>query len=172
MSACIRLRRFSDGVNEWIGRSAAWLLLALALVQFAIVVLRYVFASGSLWLEEGITYLHASVFMLAIGYATLHDSHVRVSIYYDEFRPRAKAAANLFGAVFMLMPFAAIVLYEGVPYVNRSWAILEGSRESSGLPVVFLLKTLILVYAVLLGLSGSSMIINTVRALRDPGQPA
>lgn len=161
----LRLADIIDAVNERIGRAVAWLLLALALVQFAIVVLRYVFGTGSLWMQESIVYLHAAVFMLAVGYTTLHDGHVRVSIYYDGAGARAKAAVDLFGAVFMLLPFAAIVLYESVPYVQRSWAILEGSRESSGLPAVYLLKTLIPLYALLLALAGVSMIIRTADRL-------
>jgi TRAP-type mannitol/chloroaromatic compound transport system permease small subunit len=164
----LRLADLLDAINERIGRAVAWLLLALALMQFAIVVMRYVFGAGSLWMQESIFYLHASVFMLAAGYTVLHDGHVRVSIYYDRFSPHWKAAADLLGAVTLLLPFAAIVLFQSIPYVQRSWAILEGSRESSGLPAVFLLKTLIPLYAALLALAGISSIIRTVAALRAP----
>jgi TRAP-type mannitol/chloroaromatic compound transport system permease small subunit len=168
----IRLADILDLINERVGRAVAWLLLALALVQFTVVMLRYAFGTGSLWMQESTTYLHAAVFMLAAGYTTVHDGQVRVSIYYDRMPPRARAKVDLFGAVFMLLPFAGLVLYESVPYVQRAWSIFEGSRESGGIPGVFLLKTLIPAYAGLLALAGISMILRTTALLRSKAGPA
>src|SRR5688500_14147806 len=74
----IRLAALLDGLNERVGRAVAWLALALALVQITVVVLRYVFGAGSIWLQEGVIYLHAALFMLAAGYTAVHDGHVRV----------------------------------------------------------------------------------------------
>jgi TRAP-type mannitol/chloroaromatic compound transport system permease small subunit len=162
----LRLAAILDSINEQVGRAVSWLLLALALVQFAVVVLRYVFGAGSLWMQESIVYLHASVFMLAAGYVAVHDGHVRVGIYYDRMSPRTRAAVDLFGAVFMLLPFAAVIFVQSLPYVQRSWSILEGSRESSGIPGVFLLKTLIPIYAVLLAIAGVAAILRNLALLR------
>jgi TRAP-type mannitol/chloroaromatic compound transport system permease small subunit len=166
----IRLATILDRINLAVGAAVAPLLLVLALVQVGTVLMRYVFGSGSIWMQESVTYLHATVFMLAAGYTVVRDGHVRVSIWYDRASLRTRAAIDLFGALTMLLPFAAIVLYESLPYVRRSWAILEGSRESSGLPAIFLLKSLILAFAVLLAMAGIALAIRCAARLlgREP----
>jgi TRAP-type mannitol/chloroaromatic compound transport system permease small subunit len=55
-----------------------------------------------------------------------------------------------------------------MPYVERSWAILEGSRETSGLPFVYLLKTLIPLFALLIGLQGIAQAIRAALLLAGP----
>jgi TRAP-type mannitol/chloroaromatic compound transport system permease small subunit len=169
----IRFASFLDRINLAVGAAVAPLLLVLALMQAGIVLMRYVFGSGSIWLQEGVTYLHATVFMLAAGYTVVRDGHVRVSIWYDRLGARGRAAVDLFGALFMLLPFAAVVFYESLPYVRRSWAILEGSRESSGLPAIFLLKSLILAFAMLLAIAGIALAIRcAARLLGSSREPA
>jgi TRAP-type mannitol/chloroaromatic compound transport system permease small subunit len=162
-----RLADFLDSINERIGRAIAWLLLALVLCQFAVVVLRYVFGAGSLWLQEGVIYLHATIFMSAAGYTLLHDGHVRVSVFYDRASTRLRAAIDLLGSLVLLMPFCIVLFAESLPYVGRSWSLLEGSADASGLPTLFLLKTLIPVLAILLGLAGLSSALRTAYALHD-----
>jgi TRAP-type mannitol/chloroaromatic compound transport system permease small subunit len=51
-----------------------------------------------------------------------------------------------------------------------SWAVLERSPEASGLPFVYLLKTLIPVFAVLMALQGFAQIIRAARHLIPPPQ--
>jgi TRAP-type mannitol/chloroaromatic compound transport system permease small subunit len=154
-----------DRLNSTIGRSAAWLCLAVVMIQFAVVVLRYVFGIGSIWLQESIVYSHAALFQLAAAWTLRNNGHVRVDIFYSSASPRAKAAVDLLGACFLLIPFAGAILYFSLPYVARSWSIFEGSRETSGLPLVFLLKTLIPVFAAMLILQGLSQAIRAYGVL-------
>jgi TRAP-type mannitol/chloroaromatic compound transport system permease small subunit len=58
------------------------------------------------------------------------------------------------GSLLLLLPFVAVIAWFAIPYVARSWDNLERSREISGLPFVYLLKTLIPIFALLLGLQG------------------
>ncbi len=146
--------RFIDRLNEGIGRAIAWLTLGMVLVTFIVVVLRYLFAWGSIALQESITYMHATVFMLGAAYTFMHDGHVRVDIFYRRFSPRLQAWVDLWGILLLLLPSAAFILYASFDYVTASWQLLEGSPEAGGLPGVFLLKTLIPVMALLLILAG------------------
>jgi TRAP-type mannitol/chloroaromatic compound transport system permease small subunit len=91
--------------------------------------------------------------------------HVRVDIFYADASPRSRAVVDLLGAIVLLLPFCGVLAWFALPYVERSWAILERSREASGLPLVFLLKTLIPVFAVLLGLQGIAQAIRAALAL-------
>jgi TRAP-type mannitol/chloroaromatic compound transport system permease small subunit len=155
-----------DRANAAVGRLAAWAALLVVLVQFAVVVMRYLFGVGSIWLTETIVYGHATLIMLAAAWTLCVGGHVRVDVFYERFSPRARATINLAGALLLLLPFMAVVAWFGWPYVARSWAILERSREASGLPLVFLLKTLIPLFAAMMALQGASQAIRAVHALR------
>jgi len=154
-----------DRLNAAIGRAAAWLVLVVVLLQFALVVARYLFGLGSVRLTETVIYAHAAMFMLAAAW-TLHiGGHVRVDVFYAEASARTKAWIDLAGACLLLLPFMFVLLWLSVPYVARSWAILEHSQEASGLPLVFVLKTLIPVFAVLMALQGIAQAIRAAVAL-------
>lgn len=154
-----------DRLNAAIGRTAAWLCLLVVLVQFAVVVLRYVFGIGSIWLTESIIYGHATLFMLAAAWTLREGGHVRVDVFYADAGPRRRALVDLCGALLLLLPFMLVLLWFALPYVARSWAILETSRETSGLPAVFLLKTLIPLFAVMMALQGIAQALRAIDVL-------
>jgi TRAP-type mannitol/chloroaromatic compound transport system permease small subunit len=143
-----------DRLNAAIGRAASWCLLGMVIVQVAVVLMRYVLGLGSIWLSETILYAHAALFMGAAAWTLQQGGHVRVDIFYAGASPRTRALVDLAGALLLLLPFVGVLAWFALPYVARSWAILERSPEASGLPLVFLLKTLILLFALLLGLQG------------------
>jgi len=163
-----RIATAIDRVNAAIGRAAAWCCLYIVLAEFAVVVLRYALGMGSIRLQESVLYAHAALFMLAAAWTLQIDGHVRVDIFYGRATPRARALVDLFGALVFLFPFAIVLGTLSVPYAARSWAIFEGSRETSGLPFVYLLKTLIPLFAVLIGLQGVAQAIRAALALRGP----
>jgi TRAP-type mannitol/chloroaromatic compound transport system permease small subunit len=148
-----------------IGRAAIWLSLAVVLLQFTVVVLRYAFGIGSIRLSESIIYAHAAMFMLAAAWTLQANGHVRVDVFYADAAPRTKAWVDLLGALFLLLPFMAVISWFAWPYVARSWAILERSREASGLPFIYLLKTLIPAFALLMALQGIAQAIRAVLVL-------
>ncbi|MDN3526192.1 TRAP transporter small permease subunit [Halomonas sabkhae] len=143
-----------DGLSEWLGRGLSWLVLAMMLIQFLIVVLRYAFSINSIPMQESVMYLHATLFMLAASYTLRHDGHVRVDIFYRGMSARGKAWVDLLGTLLLLMPVMIFVILVSLGYVGKSWAILEGSPDSGGIPGVFLLKTLIPAFAGLMILQG------------------
>src|SRR3954451_22521198 len=114
-----------DRLNTAIGRAASWCALAIVLLGFAVVLLRYVLGLGSIWLQESILYAHAALFLLAAAWTLREGGHVRVDVFYAYAAPRTKALVDLCGALFLLLPFAIALLWFSLPYVIRSWAILE-----------------------------------------------
>jgi TRAP-type mannitol/chloroaromatic compound transport system permease small subunit len=156
-----------DRIIAVIGRIAAWGVLVVVLVEFTVVLLRYGFGMGSIWLQETVVYAHAALFMLAAAWTLAAGGHVRVDIFYARTSARHKAWVDLLGTAFFLLPFMAALLFLSVPYVARSWAILERSRETSGLPLVFVLKTLIPGFAALMLLQGASLAIRAGLTLAD-----
>ncbi len=157
-----------DRLTTAIGRAAAWLALVVVLLQFALVVARYLFGLGSIWASEAVIYGHATLFMLAAAWTLSAGGHVRVDVFYAEAGPRARAKIDLAGALLLLLPFALVLVWLSLPYAARSWAILERSQESSGLPLVFLLKTLIPLFAALMALQGIAQAIRALAVLIPP----
>jgi TRAP-type mannitol/chloroaromatic compound transport system permease small subunit len=135
------------------------------LVQFVVVVLRYAYGSSFVWLQEGVVYLHAFLFMLAIGYAYLLDAHVRVDFFYASWTERTKAWVDLGGVVVAVLPFCALLIWASWGYVARSFAAGEGPMQYGGLPLQPWLKSLILAMAGLLALQGLSVAVRAVAVL-------
>ncbi len=154
-----------DRLTAVIGRAAAWLVLVVVVLQFVLVVARYVFGLGSVWLTETVVYAHAAMFMLAAAWTLQAGGHVRVDVFYADASARTKALIDLIGALLFLLVFMLVLIWLSVPYAARSWAILEHSQEASGLPIVFALKTLIPLFAVLMGLQGLAQAIRAAVAL-------
>ena len=152
----------------WLGRAVSWLTLLMVVLTFGVVVLRYGFNLGWIWLQESVTYLHAAVYMVAAAWAFQTDDHVRVDIFYREKSSRHKNVVNLAGTLLFLVPFSVFLLIIGWDYVTASWSTMESSREAGGLPLVFLLKSLILVLPALLLLQSWSTTRRCIARLRKP----
>jgi TRAP-type mannitol/chloroaromatic compound transport system permease small subunit len=151
-----------------LGRAVSWLTLLMTLLTFGIVLLRYGFNLGWIWLQESVTYLHAAVFMVAAAWAFQTDDHVRVDIFYRERSDRYRNGVNLAGSLLFLIPFCLFLLYVSWDYVAAAWSTREASREPGGLPLVWLLKSLLLVLPALLLLQALVTVRDSVRGLRAP----
>jgi TRAP-type mannitol/chloroaromatic compound transport system permease small subunit len=157
----------ASALTGLIGRTVSWLTLLMVLLTFAIVILRYGMNQGWIWLQESVTYLHALVFMTAAAWAFQTDDHVRVDIFYRDRSPRHKAWVNLLGTLVFLAPFSIFLIFIGWDYVAASWATKEGSREAGGLPLVYLLKSLILIMPALLLIQSFSVVRTSIFTLRS-----
>ena len=162
-----------DRLNEAIGVTVAWLALFLVLAAFTVVLMRYVFGVGSVKMQESIVYMHAIVFMVASGYTLLHNGHVRCDIFYAAASPRRRAMVDLIGVFVFLLPTCALIAWAAWPYVVQAWSVREGSPEGSlGIPAVFLLKSVILVFAGLVSLQGIALALHSVLRLAGAEAPA
>lgn len=143
-----------DALNRAVGRFVGWLTLGTVLVCAGVVFLRYALGVGAVWMQELYVWIHATVFMLGAGYTLLADRHVRVDLWYGRQSDRVKAIVEIAGAILFLLPWMAVVLWTALPFAARSWAIGEPSAQVGGLPGLFLLKTVLVVFALLFGLQG------------------
>ncbi len=149
-----------DGINRRLAHVVRWLALIMVLTQFAIVVGRYVFGVNSIAAQESVLYMHATLFMLAAGYTLLVDKHVRVDVFYAGLSPRSQRSIDIFGHLFLLLPSMAALLYWSWPSVRNSWAIFEGPIAVGGIEAVFLLKSLIPAFCVLVMLQSAALLIR------------
>lgn len=149
-SLCRRIDRFTDIT----GRLVAWLAVLLVAVTCTVVFMRYFLNTGSIALQESLIYIHATLFMLAIPFTLRQGGHVRVDVFYRRFSPRTRAWVDIAGTLLLLLPVTLVMFLYCRDYVTSSWAIRESSSESTGLPWVYLLKTLLLVMPATLALQG------------------
>lgn len=159
-----------DGLGWVLG----WLTVVMMLVTVLIVFMRYVLDIGSIFLQESVLYMHAGIIMLGLAYTLRQDAHVRVDVIYSRLGRRGQAWVNLIGSFLALFPLVALFGIGSWDYVSSSWAIREQSLEVSGIPAVFLLKTLIPLCALLLalqGVLGALAAIATLKGSQEPRAP-
>lgn len=162
-------------IDKWTlrtGHAVAWLLVLMVATQSLIVILRYGFELGSIALQESVTYLHAACFMLGIAYTLKVDGHVRVDIFYRQFSPQKKAVINLLGAIVFLLPLCLFIFITSFQYVQQAWQIKEHSADTGGLPIVYLLKTLMPLLAAGLLLQSIAEIGRSILALLENNNSA
>ncbi len=162
MNTCLR---YIDTFTERFGRLLAWSVPLMVVITSAVVVLRYGFALGFTALQESITYLHATLFMLGAAFTLKHDRHVRVDIFYQYFSPRRRAWVDSVGTIVFLFPLCGLILLSSWDFAAKAWAIREASVEPGGIPAVFLLKSLVPVMAINLALQAVAELLRNLRVL-------
>jgi len=157
------LDRFSDAT----GKLVAWLTLAMVIVTFVIVVMRYVFDAGLIWLQESVIWMHATIFMVGAAYTLMHDEHVRVDVFYRGMNERNRAWIDALGVLIFLLPLCGFLALKSFDFAATSWAIHEASRESGGLPypVLPIVKSVLIIMPVAVGLQGVSMLLRLAPSL-------
>jgi TRAP-type mannitol/chloroaromatic compound transport system permease small subunit len=157
-----------DRVSTFLGKTAAWLTLFMVLVTFVVVVMRYVFDAGLIWLQESVVWMHAFVFMVGAAYTLQQEEHVRVDIFYRDMSPQRRAWVDAIGVVVFLLPLCGFLAWKAFDFVAVSWKLQEASRESGGLPypLIPLLKSILVVMPITLGLQGVALLARSIRTLR------
>lgn len=145
------------------GRAAAWSGLALVLVMAANVLIRYVFRTGSVAMQELEWHLMAPLSLLCIAYAIKHEGHIRVDILYGRLGNRGQRAVDLFSA-FAALALCIVLILLSLPYVMQSYRIGEGSPDPGGLPHRFILKSMIPVGFGLLGIQSLASVLRATVA--------
>jgi TRAP-type mannitol/chloroaromatic compound transport system permease small subunit len=157
-----------DRFNHATGKLVAWLTLLMVVVTCIIVVMRYVFDAGLIWLQESVIWMHATVFMVGAAYTLLHEEHVRIDVFYREMSERRRAWIDLIGVVVFLLPFCGLLGVTSYDFAAVSWSIHEASRESGGLPfpLVPILKSVLVVMPIAVGLQGISLLLRSAATIR------
>ena len=155
-----------DAFSERTGRIICWLAVIEVLVVVVIVLLRYLFSIGHIGLQESVMYVNSALFAFGATYTLKAQGHVRVDFFYNRLTSKAQALVDMLGAVLFLGVTGVFIIWASWDYVALSWSSLEGSPESSGLPLVFLLKTLIPVLAGLLLLQGIAEFLRSLEQFR------
>lgn len=161
----LSLHSFVSGLQTFtsiIGKACRWFSLAMVIVTCLVVLLRYAFDYSSIAMQETVMYLHASLFMLGAAYTWQQQGHVRVDVLFTRWPKRFQQRIDLLGTLFLLLPTCLFLIYISWDYVMLAWANGERSHEAGGLPLVYLLKSLILVLPVLLIIQATSNVLASL----------
>ncbi|MCW8964923.1 MAG: TRAP transporter small permease subunit [Gammaproteobacteria bacterium] len=166
MNLLIKIAESIDALIDWVGRTISWLTLLTVIIAFLVVVMRDLFEFGRIWIQELYVWTHAMVFMLGAAWTLKVGGHVRVDIVYRKLSPYRRCWVDLLGVLLLLIPTCLLILWSSYSYVESSIRLLEGSRETGGVPGVFILKSVIPLTALLLLLQGVSMAIHNAARIR------
>ena len=157
-----------DRFSELTGKATAWLTLFMVVVTFIVVVMRYVFDAGLIWVQESVVWMHAVVFMLGAAYTLRDEEHVRVDVFYRTMSAQRRAWVDLIGVLIFLLPVCVFLAWKSFDFVTQSWSIKEASRESGGLPYPFIpmLKSVLLLMPIAVALQGLSLLLRSLRTIR------
>jgi TRAP-type mannitol/chloroaromatic compound transport system permease small subunit len=167
-----RLLYTIDGISTWVGKAAAWLIIALMGMVCVEVFKRYFLNAPTAWIFDAENMLYGSLFMLAGAYTLAQNAHVRGDFLYSSMRPRTQATLDLILYLVFFVPGIAALIYAGADYAHDSWRILEHSTVTSEGPPIYHFKTVIPVAGALVMLQGIAEIIRCVVCLQTGEWPS
>ena len=154
-------------INKYIGETVSWLTLFMVLVTVLVVILRYGFSIGFIWMQESVRFMYAGVFLLCAGYTLQKDKHVRVDVLYLKMSDTKKALVDLLGSLFLLIPVCWVIFYYSWSYVINSWVQMEGSIEERGLHLVYIMKTFIWFFSILVTIQSLVTIVKSYIIIKN-----
>ena len=155
-----------DAIIRNIGHVIMWTNGILIFAIILQVVLRYGFGRGLVILEELQWHLYAIGIMFGASYAVMMDSHIRVDIIHARLSPKWRQRWDLFGILFLLLPFIIIIFHQSLDFVYESWRVNERSDAPMGLPWRWAIKGVIPISFALLGVATVSRAVRIFLSLR------
>jgi len=157
---------YIDRFTEWVGHLAGSTLLSLSILIVYDAFTRYFFHSGSIALQELEWHLFDIVMMLSIAYTLKYNQHVRVDLFYEHFSPKIKVFVDIFGILFLILPFSFLIIFYSIDFISLSISQLECSSDPGGLPFRYLIKSLMFFSFIMVVLQAISETIKSFNKLK------
>ena len=148
-----------------IGKLGAWLSLPLIAIIMFDIISRKFFVLGSTKLQEMEWHLHAALFLLALGYAYLKNSHVRIEVIRESFSTKLKALLEVIGVLVFILPYTGLIVWFGIDFVSRSYGMNEVSAALTGLSHRWIMKSFVPMGMAFLWLAGISVLLRNLSYL-------
>lgn len=157
--------RCIDWFNRQAGKLAGWVAFLMVVLVTGDVIMRYLFNTSYVFIQELEWYLFGVLFLLGAGYTLYVDGHVRVDVLYQRFGRKGQAWVNLFGVLLFLLPGCVVVFDTAWQFFMQSVSQLEGSPDPGGIPARFVLKFFIPLSFFLIGLQGISLALKSLMTI-------
>ena len=161
-----------DGISTWVGKLAAWLIVALMTVVCIEVFKRYLLNAPTAWIFDAENMLYGTLFMLAGAYTLAQNAHVRGDFLYSSMRPRTQAWLDLVLYLVFFIPGIAALIYAGYHYAGDSWRITEHSNVTADGPPVYPFKTVIPIAGAMVMLQGVAEIVRCIVCIKTGEWPS
>lgn len=161
-----------DAINRTVGRGIAWVSLIMVVVVTVDVIMRYLFKTTFVFVQELEWHLFGVLFLVGAGYTLLYDAHVRVDVFYQRFSPKTKAWIDFLGCLLFLFPGCYLIIATSMNFVANSWAIGEGSPDPGGLPARYVIKAMIPLGFTLVAIQGLPMALRSLMVLMGAPTPS
>lgn len=133
MKLLLKLSGLVDALNERVGRTIMWLILAAVILSAGNAIARRIFSMGSNALTDLQWYLFSGVFLLGAGYVFLKNIHVRIDFVSSRLTPRSRSWIDIIGILVFLAPFCLIIIRMSWPLFFKAWQSGEMSQNAGGL---------------------------------------
>ncbi|MGQ0607026.1 MAG: TRAP transporter small permease subunit [Chloroflexota bacterium] len=163
-----RLVRAIEMLSTATGWFAGWLIVPMTLAVAYEVTARYAFNAPTIWAYDLTYMLFGAQFMLAASYTLLKGGHIRTDVFYEKWSPRTRATVDAVGYVLFFFPGMLFILYASAGEAWHAFLIGERSDWTPWRPVIYPLKAVIPVTAVLMLLQGVAELVKCARAIRGP----
>ena len=137
MDLLLQIEKIINRINDFFGRGVSWLLVLMVLNVFIVVVLRYVFSFGEVWMQETYVWMHSIVFLLGAGYTLLNNGHVRIDLVYSNASRRYKALIDFIGTIVFAFPVLVFLFIKSLPFIERSGQFLKNQLRLEVYQVYF-----------------------------------
>jgi len=161
-----------DSLTYRLGEATKWLLPLLVLSVAASVFALSIFGVTTTKWQESARYFQALIIMLGASATLLAGQHVRVDIFFSRMTDIGKARVDLIGFYLLLVPACILLTWNAQSFVGFAWAIREGSSEADGIRGVYILKTLIPIFAISMVIQGLAIATRAAMALNGQTRPA
>ena len=150
-----------ESVIDLFGKAASWLTLSIVLLIVINVILRYSMSLGSVWAQELEWHLLAAMILFGISFSLLRGDNVRVDLFYANYTPQKKYIVDLVSAILTII-IAVFFVKLSINYVGQSFSIGEKSPDPGGIPMRWLVKSLIPIGFSLLALQGFAEMLRVI----------
>jgi TRAP-type mannitol/chloroaromatic compound transport system permease small subunit len=168
-----------DRVVNGFGKVASWLFVPMMIVIFYDVSQRKLldfdnsiidspFYFDSTKLQELEWHMHATLFLLCLGFGYRYDAHVRIELVRDRLRQRTRVWMELLGIVFFLLTYCYLTVEFGWVFASKSYQIGEVSAAQTGLSHRWVIKSMLPLGFALLFAAGLSAAFRCVVYLFGP----
>ena len=154
-----------EALVRFFGKIGAWLSMPLIFIIIFDIITRRFFILGSTKIQEMEWHLHTAIFLLALGFAYVKNSHVRIEIIRDKYSSILKSFFEIIGILFFLVPYTCMIIYYGFDFVSRSYNLNEVSSALTGLSHRWIIKSFIPFGMLLLFLAGLSILMKNITYL-------
>ena len=153
---------YIDKLVLTLGETFSWLNFFVLITIILQLILTHFFGKGYIFIDELEWHFYAIAFLLGLSYTEVKDRNIRIDVFSQKFSTQTKEKIDIFGNIFLILPYVIIVFIHGIDFAHEAWIIGETSGSPMGLPYRWFIKSFIPIGVFFLGISVISRTIKSI----------